>query len=443
LTRPWRASAAVVGVAVIGWCGWTASAHPRISTSLTWRADIEPLFARQCGACHGASASATAAPTAMPIAAAAAAIASSSLPLSTYADVRPWAAAIREEVLERRMPPAHARPGLDPGVDDHPLSPMERDLIVAWIDGGAPEGQPGAPPTAAFWCPMHPEIRADQPGACPLCDMPLSAFAPDLTRRYTWSFQPPAITSPGRPHRVMFSITERPGSISEHPIAGQHSRTTTRTGTPVRRFERVHEHPLHLFVVSEDFSSFEHVHPTPPSDADPDARWSMSWRPPARGRYWFYADFLPIGGPPQLLQRVITVGDAAAGPHAAPARSTASARETRVAVSGGVEATLTAPPLRAGDEHRLTIDLRDAATQSPVTDLELYLGAWGHLFVLHEQRDEALHAHPDAEATIAKGPGLAFDVLFPRAGTYYLWTQVSRRGAIVTLPFVLRVLPRA
>jgi hypothetical protein len=107
------------------------------------------------------------------------------VPLSTFAETRPWSAAIREEVLERRMPPARGRPGVDAGVDDHPLSPMERDLIVAWIDGGMPEGRTStaataplavavaaadvdagtvastaAPATATFWCRMHPEVRA-------------------------------------------------------------------------------------------------------------------------------------------------------------------------------------------------------------------------------------------------------------------------------------------
>jgi hypothetical protein len=112
-----------------------------------------------------------------------------------------------------------------------------------------------------------------------------------------------------------------------------------------------------------------------------------------------------------------------------------------------LNATLTtsagADALRTGDEARITIALTDAASGAPVDDLQPYLGAWGHLFVLHEGRDEALHAHPDTAATTPGGPAVAFDVMFPRPGTYHLWMQVQRRGAIVTLPFVVRVSPRA
>jgi hypothetical protein len=99
--------------------------------------------------------------------------------------------------------------------------------------------------------------------------------------------------------------------------------------------------------------------------------------------------------------------------------------------------------LRTGDEARITIALTDAQNDAPVSDLQPYLGAWGHLFVLHEGRDEALHAHPDSTATTPGGPAIAFDVMFPRPGTYHLWMQVQRRGAIVTLPFVVSVSPRA
>ncbi len=71
----------------------------------------------------------------------------------------------------------------------------------------------------------------------------------------------------------------------------------------MRDFERVHEYPLHLFVVSEDFSDFQHVHPV----MDARGEWTVPWRAAKRGRYWVYGDFLPVGGAPQMLQRMISV----------------------------------------------------------------------------------------------------------------------------------------
>ena len=391
-------------------CVWgVVSAHPRVSTALTWRADIKPLFDRQCASCHAPG------------------NAANTIPLATYDQVRPWIAAIREEMLERRMPTPRGRPGIDPGVDDHPLSPMERDVIVGWIDGGAPEGRASAEtggtdatPAATFWCRMHPEIRADRAGTCPLCGMELAAFTPDLTRRYGWSVHTDA--------RDKSSRSSRP-SRSPHLTLRV---ADAATGAAVRDFERVHEYPLHLFVVSEDFRDFHHVHPV----MDDRGEWTVPWRAAKRGRYWVYGDFLPVGGAPQMLQRMISVETSS--PPAA-----RSSPPSRSSLSLNATLSTSTPTLRTGDEARITIALTDAKSGAPVDDLQPYLGAWGHLFVLHEGRDEALHAHPDSAATTAGGPTIAFDVMFPRPGTYHLWMQVRRRGAIVTLPFVVRVSPRA
>jgi hypothetical protein len=63
--------------------------------------------------------------------------------LLRYQDARPWAKAIRNEVLTRRMPPFDAVKGIGEFRDDPSLTPPEMDVFVAWVEGGAPEG--GAP----------------------------------------------------------------------------------------------------------------------------------------------------------------------------------------------------------------------------------------------------------------------------------------------------------
>ena len=60
--------------------------------------------------------------------------------LVTYEDARPWASAMREEVLARRMPKWHAARGYGEFANDPTLSPFDIALIVAWVDGGAARG---------------------------------------------------------------------------------------------------------------------------------------------------------------------------------------------------------------------------------------------------------------------------------------------------------------
>jgi hypothetical protein len=66
--------------------------------------------------------------------------------LITYRDVRPWAASIREKVATREMPPWHADPEHGTFRNDLSLPRSEIDTIVAWVNGGAREGDPAALP---------------------------------------------------------------------------------------------------------------------------------------------------------------------------------------------------------------------------------------------------------------------------------------------------------
>ena len=71
--------------------------------------------------------------------------------LTTYDEARPWAAAIKEEVLTRRMPKWNAARGYGDFANDPSLSPFEMALIAAWVDGGAPQRDTGRDATT-----VHP-----------------------------------------------------------------------------------------------------------------------------------------------------------------------------------------------------------------------------------------------------------------------------------------------
>src|SRR5205085_5816018 len=97
-------------------------AHDPITTNLTWSKEISRVVYEHCAACHREDGRA--------------------FSLMTYEAARPWAKAIRDEVLNRRMPPWDAVKGVGEFRDDPSLSLPEMDLIVNWVEGGAPEGNP-------------------------------------------------------------------------------------------------------------------------------------------------------------------------------------------------------------------------------------------------------------------------------------------------------------
>jgi hypothetical protein len=112
--------------------GFPVYGHDVITTKVTFDREIIRLFNTHCISCHREGGTA--------------------FSLMTYKDARPWAKAIGEEVLQRRMPPWGAVKGFGDFRNDQGLTEEQLELIVDWEEGGAPEGEEKdlpAPPKAA------------------------------------------------------------------------------------------------------------------------------------------------------------------------------------------------------------------------------------------------------------------------------------------------------
>ncbi len=89
------------------------------------------------------------------------------MPLLTYRDVRPWAAAIKEAAATRKMPPWFADPAYGKFSNDRALSASEIATLVSWADTGAKEGNPkDAPAARRFvdgWNIAKPDLVVEMP----------------------------------------------------------------------------------------------------------------------------------------------------------------------------------------------------------------------------------------------------------------------------------------
>jgi hypothetical protein len=97
------------------------SSHEPVTTGIRFNKEIVRIFQDHCLACHQPGSN-------------------TKVFLHNYASARPWARAIKEEVLERRMPPGQVVKGFGQFEDDSWLTQHEVDQIVAWVDGGTPKG---------------------------------------------------------------------------------------------------------------------------------------------------------------------------------------------------------------------------------------------------------------------------------------------------------------
>jgi hypothetical protein len=99
------------------------------NTPVTFNKDVAPILYKNCVVCHHPNDIAP-------------------MSLMSYSDARPWAAAIRQAVVQRSMPPWHADPHVGDFMNDPRLSAKDIAIIDAWAKSGAKQGDPKDLPTA-------------------------------------------------------------------------------------------------------------------------------------------------------------------------------------------------------------------------------------------------------------------------------------------------------
>ncbi|MFI8456008.1 hypothetical protein [Kitasatospora sp. NPDC085464] len=222
-------------------------------------------------------------------------------------------------------------------------------------------------------------------------------------------------------------ISERGYTLSvENPFVTAGSPTDLRfrilgaDGRPVTAYQPQHEKELHLIVAPRDLSTYQHLHPT----LGADGTWSAPTAVPAAGEYRVFADFTPAGAAEGL-----TLG---ADLHAAGDLRPAPLPQTgRTVTVDGYTVTL-GGDLAPGRSGRLTLSV--SKDGRPVTDLQPYLGAYGHLVALRAGDLAYLHVHPD---TTAPGPEIGFTTTAPSAGSYRLFLDFKHQDTVRTAAFTL------
>lgn len=194
--------------------------------------------------------------------------------------------------------------------------------------------------------------------------------------------------------------------------------------TPIKSFDLLHERLVHLIIVREGLDEFAHVHP----DVDGSGMITTEFAFPKSGKYRLFADHQPQGKSPGLaVGEIVVPGDdepaAALVPNASP----------EVAV-GELKAHVTITP---GEKETTVRSHFVNADNQPVSDLQPYLGAMGHLVIISADGGEYVHAHPLSEAKAAPDGAVEFAAHFQKPSIYKAWGQFQRGGSVFTVPFVL------
>lgn len=275
--------------------------------------------------------------------------------------------------------------------------------------GMALEAVPGHAGEHVFACPMHPEITGKEGDKCSKCGMALvhSDAPAGGTHQYKVVFAAdPAAPASGKPVKMTFTptMTDKPGEAVPLDV--------------------VHEKKMHLIMVSNDLSWFDHQHPEYNGTG-----LDLNYTFPKGGDYLLFADYAPAGGGHQLEKIPVQVSGTPARP------VVFAAAKTSVKVDG-YDVTLTPAGGKwlTNNPMHIAGTVTQAGKSLDVNAFENYLGAKAHVVVIGLADKNYEHVHPNVE-------GNAFDLHteFKTPGIYRAWLQFQTAGKVHTADFVIKV----
>lgn len=198
---------------------------------------------------------------------------------------------------------------------------------------------------------------------------------------------------------------------------------------PIKSYQVEMTKKIHVVVVSDDFKTFMHIHPT----LSPTGYFTITQKFPTAGLYQVYADGLPNNMNHQVFRFEMPIGKPV-GP------STRTLPLTAMGVHvGPYEVDLSSVRIHAGRMEMLDVEILENG--KPAKDLHPYLGAQAHAVFLNSKDLSYVHVHPmamDASMDMSKpmvdlpdnassSGEMMLMVSIKEAGTYKLWLQF--RGA--------------
>ena len=261
-----------------------------------------------------------------------------------------------------------------------------------------------------YSCPMHPEVTGKEGDTCPKCGMKLehNDNAAAGAASYFMDFATNPATVDANKEVVLSFTPKKKGSESEQVA-----------------LDTEHEKKIHLILVSDDLSWFDHIHP----EYSADGSYQVPAKFPAGGSYKAFADYKPSGASHALDKFDIKVSGTPAA-----AKSFSAQKLDGASGNYSFELKPTGGKLVTGALMHISGIVKKDGKEIDATTLDNYLGAKAHFVMISASEKEYLHVHP----SIDKGQ---FDlhVSFEKPGIYRGWVQFNAEGKIHTIDFTIDV----
>jgi rRNA maturation protein Nop10 len=261
-----------------------------------------------------------------------------------------------------------------------------------------------------YACPMHPEVTGKEGDECPKCGMKLehNDHAGAASNVFMQFSTHPATVNPNQ--EVTLSMTPKMKDKADEQVP----------------LDVEHTKKIHLIVVNDDLSWFDHIHP----EFNADGSYTVKEKFPAPGKFTLFADYKPSGGSHVVDNLNVTVAGTA------PAAKKYGADKLTSAAGDGFSVSLTPEGGKFLTNMAMHINgvvmLNDKETD--ITTLEDYLGAKVHMVVISLADKKYLHVHPSV-----KGGRFDLHTTFDKPGIYRGWIQFQSKSKIYTSDFTMNV----
>lgn len=258
---------------------------------------------------------------------------------------------------------------------------------------------------SVYTCPMHPEVIGSKGDKCPKCGMILIPANEDNAGLYEVKVDTdPSNPEAGSPTNLCIAITEKGRSV---------------------QLEVVHEMKMHLLIVNEELTWFDHIHP----EEQPDGTYHISETFPAAGNYLLFIDYKPADSAQKVFMKKIEVtGNMSVLPQRL---------ETKLAsiVNGYTVFLLNGDDLTTTDVQSLQFSIVKDCRMLQAKDLQLYLGANAHIVMISKADYDFLHIHPVFDDSFP----IYAETIIKKAGLYRMWVQFKIEEVIHTADFTVTV----
>ena len=261
-----------------------------------------------------------------------------------------------------------------------------------------------------YACPMHPEVTGKEGDDCPKCGMKLehndnAGAVSNVSMQFSTN---PATANPNQEVTLMMTPKNKDNAAEQVALDVEHTKK------------------IHLIIVNDDLSWFDHIHP----EYNADGSYSVKEKFPTPGKYTLFADYKPSGGNHVVDNLNVTVTGTA------PAAKKYGADKLTGSAGDGFSVSLT--PTGGKFLTNMAMHINGVVMlngkEVDVTTLEDYLGAKAHMVVVSLADKKYLHVHPSVE-------GGKFDLhtTFDKPGVYRGWIQFQSKGKVYTSDFVMNV----